>query len=91
MDNKIVADEGLLATVRGVTGPTVVYDANGNAVAVVMSPERYRDLLLTGPATRFRPELAERAWQDYLQNGGDSTAEVVEMLKRLDGAPDAKI
>ena len=37
MDSKIVADEGLLAKVRGVNGPTMVYDASGNAVAVVMS------------------------------------------------------
>jgi hypothetical protein len=90
MDSKIVADEGLLAKVRGVTSPTVVCDASGNAVAVVMSPEQYKDLLLTGTGRHFQPELAERSWQYYLQNGGQSTAEVLAKLKTLDGGPGAK-
>lgn len=90
MDNKIIADEGLLAKLRGLTGPTYVYDANGEAVAVLLSPAQFKDLLLTGPDTQFNPELAERAWQDYLQNGGHSTAEVLDMLKKLDGVLDAK-
>ena len=90
MDNKIVADEGLLAKVRGVTGPTALCDESGKAVAVVMPVDQYRNWVLTGPDARFQPELAERAWQDYLQNGGNSTAEVLEMLEKLDGAPDAK-
>ena len=90
MDSKIVADEGLLATVRGVTGPTTLCDASGKAVAVVMPVDQFRDFMLTGPDARFQPELAERAWQDYLQNGGSSTAEVLDMLKKLDGTPEVK-
>jgi hypothetical protein len=84
MDSKIVAEEGLLAKVRGVTGPTTLCDKDGNAVAVVMPPEMFRDFLLTRSDARFRPELAERAWQDYLRNGGSTTAEVLTMLKGLD-------
>ena len=90
MDSKIVVDEGLLSKVRGVTGPTMVCDTSGNAVAVVMSPERYKDLLLIGPDKRFNSELAERAWEDYLKNGGQSTADVLARLKFLDGGPGAK-
>jgi len=90
MDNNIVADEELLAKVRGVTGPTYMYDSKGEPVAVVLSPKQYKDLLLTGPRTRFDSELAERAWQDYLQNGGNSTAEVLETLTKLDCVLDAK-
>lgn len=90
MDTKIVADEGLLAAVRGVTGPTYVYDKQGEAVAVVLSPAHYKDLLLSGPETRFDPALADRAWQDYLLNGGHSTTEALEMLKRLDHVLDSK-
>jgi hypothetical protein len=88
MNTRIVADEAFLSKVRGVTSPTNLCDANGNTVAVVVPPGLYRDLLLTWSDAHFDPEFAERAWQDYLKNGGRSTAEVFEILKNLEEAKD---
>jgi hypothetical protein len=90
MDNKIVADEMLLAKVRGVTAPATLCDADGNPVAVVIPPDLYRGLLSSWSESRYQPELAERAWQDYLKNGGSSTADILAMLRALEGTPDAK-
>ncbi|HJZ92467.1 MAG TPA: hypothetical protein VKE40_16440 [Gemmataceae bacterium] len=88
MDTRIVADEALLSKVREMTAPTQLCDANGNTVAVVVPPGLYRDLLLTWSDAHFDPEFAERSWQDYLKNGGRSTAEIFELLKNLEEAKD---
>jgi hypothetical protein len=88
MNHKIVADEGLLAKVRGGPGTKFLCDALGEPVAIVLSPDDYKNLVLAGPDRRFDPELAEEAWQDYQQNGGCTTAEVLDYLKTLDRALD---
>jgi hypothetical protein len=90
MDHKIVADEGLLAQVRGGPGTKFLCDAEGEPVAVVLSPEQYKSLLLAGPDRRFNPDLAEQAWQDYQRNGGSSTAEMLDFLKTLGRSVDSK-
>jgi hypothetical protein len=90
MNHKIVADEGLLAKVRGGPGTKFLCDAQGEPVAIVLSPEQYKNLILAGPDRQFDPELAERAWQDYQRNGGSSTAEMLDFLKTLDRSVDPK-
>ena len=87
MEKKIVADEVLLAQIRTAADPAEICDSTGNTVAVVVSSGFYRDVLLAWANTQFDPEQAELAWQDYLKNGGRSTAEVFEWLKTLDSLP----
>jgi hypothetical protein len=87
MEKKIIADEAMLAKIRTAADPAEICDPSGNTVAVVVSPGFYRDVLLAWANTQFDPEQAELAWQDYLKNGGRSTAEVFEWLKTLDSAP----
>ena len=84
MVNKIVADEALLGELRGLTGPARLCDAESTPVAVVIPTEMYKGLLSSWSGVRYQPQSAEWAWQDYLQHGGQSTAEVVAMLKALE-------
>jgi hypothetical protein len=90
MDTRIVADEAFLAKVRAATSPAELCDASGKTVAVILTPDLFKDYLLAWADKEFDPERAELAWQDYLRNGGRSTSEVLEWLKTLDGTPDAR-
>ena len=86
MDN-IVVDAGLRAKLHGMTGPARLCDADGTPLAVVIPADVYRGLLLGWSESRYQPELAERAWQDYLRSDGQSTAEVLASLQAPDSDP----
>jgi hypothetical protein len=72
---KINLDDALRDQLARNGGPIELCDRDGRTVAYALAPEEYKRLLYAWVKTQFSDEQAERAWNDYLQNGGVSSGE----------------
>ena len=79
--SKVILDDELRARLNLSANYTEISDANGQAVGYVLSPEFFRKLMYAWVKEQHTDEEAERAWQDYLKNGGVSTEEAWRRVK----------
>jgi hypothetical protein len=78
---KVVLDDGLRAKLDVGQSMTEVCDQSGQTLGYFVTPEQFRKLLYAWAHTQFTDEEADRAWNDYLRNGGVSTQEALERAK----------
>jgi len=65
---------------------TEVCDPSGATIGFFVRPEQFRKMMYAWANTQFTDEQAERAWNDYLRNGGVSSREAWERVKARVGA-----
>jgi hypothetical protein len=80
--SKIILDDELRARFSGTQSMTEVCDPSGATVGFFVTPEQFKKMMYAWANTQFTDEQAERAWNDYLRNGGVSTQEALERAKR---------
>jgi hypothetical protein len=78
---KIILDDELSAKLDLKANYTEVRDARGEALGYFLSPAFFQKLMYAWAKEQFTDEEAERAWNDYLQNGGVSTEEAWKRVK----------
>jgi hypothetical protein len=79
--DKVILDDELRAKLEAGPSMTEVYDASGRTVGFFVTPEQFKKMMYAWASTQFTDEQAERAWNDYLRNGGVSTQEALERAK----------
>lgn len=79
--SKVILDDTLRAKLDLKANYTEVRDTTGQALGYFLSPEFFQKLMYAWAKDQFTDEEAERAWNDYLQNGGVSTAEAWKRVK----------
>src|SRR5438094_474015 len=84
--SKVILDDALRAKLDLQANYTEVCDANGQALGYFLSPEFFKKLMYAWAKGQFTDEEAERAWNEYLRNGGVSTEEAWERVKARCGA-----
>lgn len=90
MDNKIIADDALLAKVRAAPDPVHLCDASGQEVAVVLSPDFYAEMLLAWSDTQLPAKVIEENRRAVAEGRVKTTAEVLEFLAALDQKPNGE-
>ena len=80
--SKITLDDELRAKLDTGRPTTEVCDSGGRTVGYFLTPAQFEKLMYAWAKTEFTDEEAERAWNDYLRNGGVSTQEALERAKR---------
>jgi hypothetical protein len=79
--NKVILDDELRARLIVGHPTTEVCDATGRTVGYFLTPDQFEKLMYVWAKAQFTDEEAERAWNDYLRNGGVSTQEALERAK----------
>ena len=79
--SKVILDDALRAKLDLQANYTEVCGADGQALGYFLSPEFFKKLMYAWVKEQFTDEEAERAWSDYLQNGGVSTEEAWRRVK----------
>jgi hypothetical protein len=79
---KVIVNDALRAKLDLATPTTELCDADGTAIAYVVSADQYRRLVREAMAARHTDERAAQSWADYERNGGVSTREAWEYAER---------
>lgn len=87
MEKKIVVlDEKLLDDVRAAGGRAELCDPAGQTVGVVLTPGEYRQMRRDAGEVEFTPEYLADIDRCVAEGRYKTTAQVLEMLARLDKA-----
>jgi hypothetical protein len=84
VEKKIVADLTLLAKVRAASSPAELCDENGATVAMVVSPEFYREIFSAWAESHLTPEMIAENRRCAAEGRTKTTAEVFARLDALD-------
>jgi hypothetical protein len=84
MDNKIIADESLLAKVRATKGTAELCDASGTTVALLVPPDFYKEMFLAWADSQLTPEMIEENRRAVAEGRVLTTAQVLDRLAALD-------
>jgi hypothetical protein len=88
--SKVTLDDALRAKLDVRANYTEVCGTDGQAIGYLLSPEFFKKLMYAWIKEQFTDEQAERAWNDYLRNGGVSTQEAWERVQaRVDAGETA--
>ena len=87
MENKIVADEALLAKIRTAADPAEICDSTGQTVAIVVSPAFYKDVFLSWADSQLTRQMIEENRRAVAEGWVKTTAEVLAHLAALDQKP----
>jgi hypothetical protein len=79
--SKIILDDAIRAKLDDRNGHAELYDASGERIGPFLTHDQYTRLMYAWAKSQFTDEEAERAWSDYLQNGGVSTEEAWRRVK----------
>lgn len=79
--SKVILDGDLRAKLNFQANYTEVCSADGQALGYFVSPEFFTRLMYAWVKGQFTDEEAERAWNDYLRDGGVSTEEAWRRAK----------
>jgi hypothetical protein len=91
MDPKIVvSDENLLSQVRAAGGRAELCDSAGHTVGVVMTPEEFKRMSHDAGEIEFTPEYLAEIDRCVAEGRYKTTAQVLEMLSRIDKAIDGE-
>jgi hypothetical protein len=82
--SKVILSDDQKAQLDGMSAQ--VCDRAGRTVGYLLTPEEYKQLMYAWAKSKFTEEEAERAWTDYLRNGGVSTQEAWRRVKAKSGA-----
>lgn len=82
MGKVVLAPDGTVKLESGQSGAEV-YDAAGNVVGYYLPHDEYVQLQYA-TAPRMTPQQLEEARRDFRENGGVTTQEVLDHLRRLD-------
>jgi hypothetical protein len=78
---KVILDDGLRDQLANQSGSVELFNRAGQKVGYFLTPTQFEKLMYAWGKTQFSDEEAERAWNDYLRNGGVSTQEALERAK----------
>jgi hypothetical protein len=81
MMNKVILDDAVQAKFNLQANYTEVCSTSGQAIGYFLSPEFFKKLMYAWLKEQVSDEEAERAWNDYLRNGGVSTEEAWRRVK----------
>ena len=90
MEKKIIADEALLAKIRTAADPAEICDADGKTVAVVVSPDFYKDVFLSWADSQLTAEMIAENRRAVAEGRVKTTAEVLAHLASLDRKQDGE-
>jgi hypothetical protein len=79
--NKTILDDTQREKFDGKNGHVEIYNATGERIGHFLTHDQYLKLINALAKSQFTDEEADRAWNDYLQNGGVSSEEAWRRVK----------